>query len=272
MTCRWGVVGWALELVGSGPSCAGGCPLPGFRKKMCREAGSSSAHWKTSSRIGQRVSGRESSGCWVASWDAGISSSRRGLAAGMLSGWQAAPIWPLLAKGGITDASAALRNISFLSSWLCCCVSDQLQKNPHLANRPSLLFVGLPGCPAERFCPGESRVEQRGQVGQELQWSGAGCLWWVCGIYHPTHNNLFEERSEQVCKKTQQMAYSKAFGGGQGGKCDCRAHCLQRGVRQALGRVQQKRGYSSFQSGVTRLKGSITCAESVSMGSELFTI
>lgn len=107
-----------------------GCPLPGFRKKTCREAGSSSAHWKNSSRIGQSVSGRESSGCWVASWDAGISSSRRGLAAGMLTRWQAAPIWPLLAKGGITDASATLRNISFLRSWLCCCVSDQLRKIP----------------------------------------------------------------------------------------------------------------------------------------------
>lgn len=58
------------------------------------------------------------------------SSSRRGLAAGMLSRWQAAPIWALLAKSGGTDASATLQRISFLSTWLCCCMSDQLQNRP----------------------------------------------------------------------------------------------------------------------------------------------
>lgn len=101
----------ARGLVRSGPSCVGGHPLPGFRKKTCREPGSSSAHWKAFSRIGQSVNGRESSGCWAASCDAVVSSSRRGLAAGMLSRWQAAPIWALLAKSGNTDASATLQSI-----------------------------------------------------------------------------------------------------------------------------------------------------------------
>ena len=102
--------------VASGPSCAGGHPLPGFRKKMCQEPGSSSAHWRAFSRIGQSVNGREISGCWAASWDAVVSSSRRGLAAGMLNRWQAAPIWTLLAKGDITDASATLTY--FISRYL----------------------------------------------------------------------------------------------------------------------------------------------------------
>lgn len=63
-------------------------------------------------------------------WNAVVCSSRRGLAAGMLSRWQAAPSWALLAKSGSTDASASLQRISFLGTWLCCCMSDQLQNLP----------------------------------------------------------------------------------------------------------------------------------------------
>lgn len=120
-------------------------------------------------------------------------------------------------------------------------------ENPHLATRSSLLFAGQPGCPGERYHPGNSPVEQRGQVGQKPQRSGAEGLWWVCGMHHPPYDG-----SEQVGKKTQQMAYGKVFGGGQGGKRVCRAHCLQReesakhraassrrGVKAAL-RVQEQ--------------------------------
>lgn len=66
-------------LVGSGPSYAEGFLLPGFRRKMCRELESRSAHLKAFSCIGQGVNGRESS---AAGLPAAISSSRRGLAGG----------------------------------------------------------------------------------------------------------------------------------------------------------------------------------------------
>lgn len=57
-------------------------------------------------------------------------SSRRRLAAGMLSRWQAAPSWALLANSGSTDAAASPQRISFLGTWLCCCMSGLLQNFP----------------------------------------------------------------------------------------------------------------------------------------------
>lgn len=101
----------------------------------------------------------------------------------MLSRWQAAPIWALLAKSGGTDASAALQRISFLSAWLCCCMSDQLQNLPAWPPAPpcsvqdswrALLSWGQP-------------EEQRGRG------AGAQCLAWVSlmALWHlPSSSSL----------------------------------------------------------------------------------
>lgn len=46
-----------------------------------------------------------------------------------------------------------------------------------------------------------------------------------------THNNLFEEKAEW-----------EAFGRGQGGRCDSRAHCLWREERAKLQAASSRRG------------------------------
>lgn len=65
---------------------------------------------------------------------------------------------------------------------------------------PALLRAA--GVPSRAFL---SWGQPCGAQGTGAQWSGTGCLWWLCGICHPS-NSLWGERSEQLCRKTQQEA------------------------------------------------------------------
>lgn len=93
----------------------------------------------------------------------------------MLSRWQPAPIWALLAKSGGTDASAALQRISFLSAWLCCCMSDQLQNLPAWPPAPPCSVQDSWGASLSWGQPEDQRG--RGAGAQCLAWVSLMALW-----------------------------------------------------------------------------------------------
>lgn len=110
-----------------------------------------------------------------------------------------------------TDASAAPQSISFLGTWLCCCVSDQLQNLP--AGQQALPApLSQLGCPAGTFWAGDSPVELRGRGRSSVLWHWVSLMaLWHC---HPSKASQEGGWSSSAGKHSTRL--HRALGGGQG--------------------------------------------------------
>lgn len=178
----------------SGPSPAGNLPLPRFRKVHVRARDQPSP-------VESPLQSRESSGCCglqlqerACSWD--------------VSRWQAAPLWALLAKSAAQMLQLLPR---VFHSWLCCCVSDQLQNLP--AGQQALPApLSQLGCPAGTFWAGDSPVELRG-------WGRSSVLWhWVSlmALWHCHPSKASQEGGWSSSAGKHSTRLHRALGGGQG--------------------------------------------------------
>lgn len=178
--------------------------------------------------------GGGSSVCWAA--DVGMLwllaccglSSRRGLAAGMLSRWQAAPIWALLAKSGSADASASLQRISFLGTWLCCCMSDQLQNLPARPPDPPCCFQDSQGAQQSAPVLGTALWSRgdRGRSSVLWRWVSLMALCHLLSLQQPPRREVWAALQENTARGLTWLW--------EGGKNKVTAELMSRGVCPAL--------------------------------------
>lgn len=104
----------------------------------------------------------------------------------MLSRWQAACSWALLAKGNITDASATLQSMSIsfpVLGYVAACLTSF--KKSLLGLQISPVSPKAARVSSRMIPPENGPAQQRGRWLTNLSGLVLRGLWWVCGIFHP---------------------------------------------------------------------------------------